>query len=228
MLPPNAHHRYKRKECVLLQPTKNTCAVMEIQKAEFVSSFTKESMCPKNDRPEFAFIGRSNVGKSSLINMLTNRKGLAKVSKTPGKTQLLNFFNIDDRWYLVDLPGYGYAKVSKTQQKTLTKMIDGYLANRTQLVLAFVLIDSNVRPAQSDLDFINRMGEYNVPFAIAFTKTDRQKKNVDLEKNIEDFLQEMRKTWETLPPYFLTSSEYTTGRAEVLAYIDEIMKALPS
>lgn len=201
---------------------------MEIHKAEFVSSFTKENMCPRDGRPEFAFIGRSNVGKSSLINMLTNRKGLAKVSKTPGKTQLLNFFNINDKWYLVDLPGYGYAKVSKTQQKTLTNMIDGYLSRRSQLVLAFVLIDSNIRPSTTDLDFINKMGEYNVPFAIAFTKTDRQKKNVDLDQNIADFLGELQKTWETLPPYFRTSSEYNTGRDEILQYIDQVLKSLPT
>ena len=201
---------------------------MEIQKAEFVSSFTQENRCPKDRRPEFAFIGRSNVGKSSLINMLTNRKGLAKVSKTPGKTQLLNFFNIDNRWYLVDLPGYGYAKVSKTKQRTLTNMINGYLKNRAALVVAFVLIDSNVPPSQTDLDFINHLGGYNVPFAIAFTKTDRQKKNVDLDKNIEAFLKELEKTWETLPPHFLTSSEYSTGREEILKYIDDILKSLPS
>ncbi len=201
---------------------------MEIVKAEFVSSFTGVNQCPKDGRPEFAFIGRSNVGKSSLINMLTGRKGLAKVSGTPGKTQLLNFFNIDDAWYLVDLPGYGYAKVSKTQQRNLNNMIDGYLSRRMQLVLAFVLIDANIPPSPADIEFINRLGTYDVPFAIAFTKTDRQKKQVDLDQNIEAFLQALSETWETLPPYFFTSSVRSTGRTEILDYIRHILKTLPS
>ncbi len=200
---------------------------MDIKKAEFVSSYTRESMCPKDGRPEFAFIGRSNVGKSSLINMLTGRKGLAKVSGTPGKTQLLNFFNINDSWYLVDLPGYGYAKVSKSQQRTLAKMIEGYLIRRAPLVLAFVLIDSNIPPTQTDLDFINQLGEFNVPFAILFTKTDRIKKG-NLDQNIEDFLEALKETWETLPPHFRTSSTYSTGKTEVLDYIAQILKTLPS
>ena len=200
---------------------------MDVKKAEFVSSYTRESMCPKDGRPEFAFIGRSNVGKSSLINMLTGRKGLAKVSGTPGKTQLLNYFNINDSWYLVDLPGYGYAKVSKSQQRTLAKMIEGYLIRRAALVSAFVLIDSNIPPTQTDLEFINQLGEYNVPFAILFTKTDRVKKG-NLDQNIEDFLEALKETWETLPPYFRTSSVYSTGKTEVLAYIAQILKTLPS
>ncbi|TNE59033.1 MAG: YihA family ribosome biogenesis GTP-binding protein [Bacteroidetes bacterium] len=200
---------------------------MEVLDARFVSSYPRESMCPKDGRPEFAFIGRSNVGKSSLINMLTGRKGLAKVSGTPGKTQLLNFFNIEDRWYLVDLPGYGYAKVSKSQQKTLANMIDGYLARRAPLVMAFVLIDSNIPPTRIDLDFIDHLGVLGVPFALVFTKTDRQKKG-DLEQNINDFLQEMLKTWETLPPYFITSASYRTGRTEMLDYIEQVIKSLPS
>ncbi|MCB0532207.1 MAG: YihA family ribosome biogenesis GTP-binding protein [Lewinellaceae bacterium] len=200
---------------------------MDVKKAEFVSSYTRESMCPKDGRPEFAFIGRSNVGKSSLINMLTGRKGLAKVSGTPGKTQLLNYFNINDSWYLVDLPGYGYAKVSKSQQRTLAKMIEGYLIRRAALVSAFVLIDSNIPPTQTDLEFINQLGEYNVPFAILFTKTDRVKKG-NLDQNIEDFLEALKETWETLPPYFRTSSVYSTGKTEVLDYIAQILKTLPS
>jgi GTP-binding protein len=200
---------------------------MDVKKAEFVCSYPRVGLCPKDKRPEFAFIGRSNVGKSSLINMLTGRKGLAKVSRTPGKTQLINFFNIDDQWYLVDLPGYGYAKVSKTQQRKLASMIEGYLIQRDSLVLAFVLIDSNIAPSQTDLDFINRLGEYSVPFAILFTKTDRDKKG-DLDKNIADFLEEMSKSWETLPPHFRTSSPYSTGKAEVLDYIAQIIKSLPT
>ncbi|MBK9337787.1 MAG: YihA family ribosome biogenesis GTP-binding protein [Lewinellaceae bacterium] len=200
---------------------------MDIKKAEFVSSFTAESHCPKTGLPEFAFIGRSNVGKSSLINMLTARNGLAKVSGTPGKTQLLNFFNINDRWYLVDLPGYGYAKVSKSQQKTLAAMIEGYLIRRAPLVLVFVLIDSNVPPTAIDLEFVNRLGEFGVPFALAFTKTDRQKKGV-LDNNVEAFLEAMRETWESLPPHFITSSKYSTGREEILDYIQQVLKSLPS
>ncbi len=215
-----------RKDCVLLQPAQ-TAALMDILKAEFVSSFPRESLCPKDGRPEFAFIGRSNVGKSSLINMLTAKKGLAKVSGTPGKTQLINFFTINDRWYLVDLPGYGYAKVSKTQQKNLAKMIEGYLIGRAALVLAFVLIDSNITPSKTDLDFINSLGEYGIPFALVFTKTDRLKKN-QIDHNIQLFLQELSETWETLPPHFITSSVYRTGREEVLKYINDTLKSLKS
>ena len=200
---------------------------MEINKAEFVSSYTAESHCPKGGVPEIAFIGRSNVGKSSLINMLTARKGLAKVSGTPGKTQLINFFNINDRWHLVDLPGYGYAKVSKTQQKKLAAMIEGYLFRRTTLLVAFVLIDANVPPSRTDLDFINLLGEHQVPFVLAFTKTDRQKKGVD-DSNAEKFLDAMREAWETLPPHFTTSSKTGAGREEMLGYIAKILKNKPS
>lgn len=200
---------------------------MEINKAEFVSSYTAESHCPKGGVPEIAFIGRSNVGKSSLINMLTARKGLAKVSGTPGKTQLINFFNINDRWHLVDLPGYGYAKVSKTQQKKLAAMIEGYLFRRTTLLVAFVLIDANVPPSRTDLDFINLLGEHQVPFVLAFTKTDRQKKGVD-DSNAEKFLDAMREAWETLPPHFITSSKTGAGREEMLGYIAKILKNKPS
>lgn len=199
---------------------------MEIHKAEFVSSFTAENQCPKTGRPEFAFIGRSNVGKSSLINMLTGRKGLAKVSATPGKTQLINFFNINDRWYLVDLPGYGYAKVSKSQQRSLANMIEGYLAKRQQLVLAFVLIDANVPPTRVDLDFINSLGELQVPFAIVFTKTDRHKKGVNQTDNISAFLQALSETWEPLPPHFLSSSVTGAGRTEILDYIAQVLRSL--
>ncbi|MFN0016476.1 MAG: ribosome biogenesis GTP-binding protein YihA/YsxC [Saprospiraceae bacterium] len=196
---------------------------MIITKAEFVSSFTSESQCPKVRFPEFAFIGRSNVGKSSLINMLTGRNGLAKVSATPGKTQLINFFNINDRWHLVDLPGYGYAKVSKTQQKILATMIEGYLLHRENLVLAFVLIDANVPPTRADLDFVNRLGEHQVPFALAFTKTDRNKKGVS-GGNAEAFLAAMSETWENLPQHFITSSKTAAGRKEVLDFIAKSLK----
>lgn len=199
---------------------------MEIVQAEFVSSFPKESMCPADGRPEFAFIGRSNVGKSSLINMLTGKKGLAKVSGTPGKTQLINFFLINQTWYLVDLPGYGYARVSKEKQKILSNMIGGYLQRRQSLLSAFVLIDSNIPPMKIDLEFVNYLGEHSVPFALIFTKSDRLKKNA-LDQNVTAFLREMAKTWETLPPHFITSAEYRTGKGEVLEYIHHVVTNRP-
>ncbi|MCC7503885.1 MAG: YihA family ribosome biogenesis GTP-binding protein [Saprospiraceae bacterium] len=197
---------------------------MEIQRADFVASYPKENLCPKDGRPEFAFIGRSNVGKSSLINMLTGRKGLAKVSGTPGKTRLLNYFLINQEWYLVDLPGYGYARVSKKEQGTLKAMINDYLLHRQPLQLAFVLIDSNIPPTKIDLEFVNALGGQGIPFALVFTKCDRLGK-VQLEKNVQAFLNELSKHWETLPPYFVTSSEYRTGRTELLGYISSVLQA---
>lgn len=194
---------------------------MEVTSAEFIASYPKESLCPADGKPEFAFIGRSNVGKSSLINMLT-RKGLAKVSATPGKTQLLNFFLINKRWYLVDLPGYGYARVSKEKQKVLANMINGYLVNRKSLLLAFVLIDSNLPPTRNDLEFVNGLGEKSIPFALAFTKADRIGK-MTVEKNIDLFMKELSKTWEQLPPYFITSSVRKTGKEEILGHIGKII-----
>jgi GTP-binding protein len=197
---------------------------MEIQSTEFVSSYPKESLCPKDGRAEFAFIGRSNVGKSSLINMLTAKKGLAKVSGTPGKTQLINFFLINQYWYLVDLPGYGYARVSKEKQKSLASLINGYLFNRGQMLLAFVLIDVNINPpSKVDLDFINSLGEHGVPFTIIFTKADRIKPGA-MERHIADFQAKLLETWETMPPYFVSSSERRTGRQEILDYIGDIVK----
>lgn len=195
---------------------------MEVTSAEFVASYPKVSQCPKDGRPEFAFIGRSNVGKSSLLNMLT-RKGLAKVSGTPGKTRLLNYFLINKTWYLVDLPGYGYARVSKGEQKALANMINGYFINRQELVCAFVLIDANIPPTKIDIEFINGFGEHGVPFALCFTKTDRIGK-VTLEQNIALFMDELSKTWETLPRYFITSSERKTGKTEILDYIEKYIK----
>lgn len=194
---------------------------MEINSAEFVASYPRERDCPTDGRPEIAFIGRSNVGKSSLINMLTGRKGLAKVSQTPGKTQLLNFFLINSRWYLVDLPGYGYARVSKTQQKNLSQMIDGYLLNRQALQLAFVLIDSTLEPTKIDLAFVNGLGEAGIPFALVFTKSD---KKGSIQANVKKFLDAMSESWETLPAHFITSSERRSGREEVLDYIRKILK----
>jgi len=198
--------------------------IMEITSAEFVASYTRESACPKGGPPEFAFIGRSNVGKSSLINMLTGRKGLAKVSGTPGKTRLLNFFIINQLWNLVDLPGYGYARVSKTERRNLEKLINGYFTNRAELCCAFVLIDSNISPTRNDLDFVNSMGEMQVPFALVFTKSDRIGK-VLLEENTQSFLHKLSETWETLPPYFITSSEYRTGREEMLDFIQKAIRS---
>jgi GTP-binding protein len=192
--------------------------LMEVNSAEFVASYPNERQCPSTGLPEFAFIGRSNVGKSSLINMLTARKGLAKVSGTPGKTQLLNYFLINQGWYLVDLPGYGYARVSKEKQRTLSQMIDGYLLHREALVLAFVLVDATIPPIKIDLQFINGLGEHGVPFALVFTKSDRVGK-VTLEQNIARFMAALSETWEQPPTYFITSSERRTGRDEILGYI---------
>lgn len=196
---------------------------MEIHNPEFIASYPRERDCPTDGRPEFAFIGRSNVGKSSLINMLTGRKGLAKVSATPGKTQLLNYFLIDQKWYLVDLPGYGYAKVSKGKQRELSNMIDGYLMNRQPLVLAFVLVDSNVPPQKLDIQFINGLGEAGVPFALVFTKADKLGHNT-LQRNLQAFFGELGKTWETMPPHFVTSSERSRGKEDILGYIGEALK----
>lgn len=196
---------------------------MDIISADFVCSYPKQSLCPKGGPPEFAFIGRSNVGKSSLINMLTGRKGLAKVSGTPGKTRLLNFFLINKSWHLVDLPGYGYARVSKKSQETLSKMINGYLLNREEMVMAFVLVDSSIPPVKIDIEFINGLGENGIPFVILFTKSDRVGKTT-LDKHIDLFMKELSETWETLPPHFVTSSEYRTGRDEVLNYIAKAVK----
>lgn len=197
---------------------------MTIETAEFVASYPDLAGCPTDGRPEFAFIGRSNVGKSSLINMLTQRKGLAKVSATPGKTQLLNFFNINRNWYLVDLPGYGYAKVSKKQHKNLGSMINSYLLNREELVTAFVLIDGTLdKPSNVDLEFVNALGEEGVPFALVFTKCDRVGGNT-LQRNVSAFLDKLAESWVELPRHFLSSSERTRGREEILDYIQHCLK----
>lgn len=191
---------------------------MDITQTEFVASFPKEATCPRDGRPEFAFIGRSNVGKSSLINMLTGRKGLAKVSGTPGKTQLLNFFLINHAWYLVDLPGYGYARLSKEKQKTLATMIDTYLRQRKTLTQAFVLIDSNIPPTKIDLQFVEGLGRHGIPFSLIFTKTDRISK-AQVDRHVTAFFQELEKIRILPPPHFITSSERRTGRSEVLDFI---------
>ena len=196
---------------------------MNITKSEFTISSATVSQCPKDTKSEFAFIGRSNVGKSSLINMLCNHKGLAKTSATPGKTLLINHFIINNDWYLVDLPGYGFAKRSKTVQKKLDQMITSYILQRKQLVNTFVLIDIRHDPMKIDTDFINWLGESQVPFSIIFTKADKLGP-VRAKQNATKWMNSLKEQWEELPPYFITSSEKKTGRDEVLDYIENILK----
>ena len=198
---------------------------MEIKKSEFVISAPTVSKCPKDDKPEYAFIGRSNVGKSSLINMLCNHKGLAKTSATPGKTLLINHFIINNEWYLVDLPGYGFAKRSKTVQQKLEQMIASYILQRKQLINVFVLIDIRHEQQKIDREFIDWLGESNVPFTIVFTKADKVGPG-KAKQNAQKWLEQLKDRWETLPPYYITSSEKKLGREELLAYIDEINKSL--
>jgi len=195
---------------------------MEIKQSEFVKSSAEIDQCPAGTLPEFAFIGRSNVGKSSLINMLTGRRKLAKTSNTPGKTQTINHFLINQQWHLVDLPGYGYAKVSKTTRDDWGKMIESYLLNRPQLVSLFVLIDSRIPPQKIDLAFIDWVGERRVPFSIIFTKVDKQNEK-KTRKSIRAFETAMRETWAELPPMLISSSVTRTGREEILAYLDELL-----
>lgn len=198
---------------------------MEIKKSEFTISSATISQCPKDTKAEFAFIGRSNVGKSSLINMICNHKGLAKTSATPGKTLLINHFIINNEWYIVDLPGYGFAKRSKTVQKKLDQMITSYILQRTQLVNTFVLIDIRHDPMKIDVDFINWLGESAIPFAIVFTKADKLGP-VRARQNAESWMNSLKAHWEELPPYFITSSESKQGKEELLGYIDSILKSL--
>lgn len=198
---------------------------MEIKKSEFIISAPTVSKCPKDDKPEYAFIGRSNVGKSSLINMLCNHKGLAKTSATPGKTLLINHFIINNEWYLVDLPGYGFAKRSKTVQQKLEQMIASYILQRKQLINVFVLIDIRHEQQKIDREFIDWLGESNVPFTIVFTKADKLGPG-KAKQNAQKWLEQLKDRWETLPPYYITSSEKKLGREELLAYIDEINKSL--
>lgn len=195
---------------------------MEIKYADFVGSFPLYTLCPKNNMPEYAFIGRSNVGKSSLINMLLNRQGLAKVSGKPGKTQSLNFYQINGSWHIVDLPGYGYAKISKTERAKWEKMINGYLTHRENLVCAFILIDSNVPPQQIDIEFIKTLGVMQVPFAIAYTKADKSKKKEIVEANIENFRQKLLEDWEEMPQEFITSANKKGGREEILEFVEKL------
>jgi len=198
---------------------------MDIKKAEFVISSPTITKCPIDTKPEYAFIGRSNVGKSSLINMLCNHKKLAKISSTPGKTLLINHFIINNEWYLVDLPGYGYAKQSKTTQDKLDKMIRGYILQREQLINVFVLVDVRHDAMNIDRNFIDWLGASNIPFSIIFTKTDKLG-SVKGKQNAEKWMDTLKDKWETLPPYFISSSEKRTGREEILDYIEQINKSL--
>lgn len=198
---------------------------MDIKTAEFTLSSPRESMCPKDTKPEYAFIGRSNVGKSSLINMLSRNKKLAKTSSTPGKTLLINHFLMNREWYLVDLPGYGYAKRSKTEVAKLDQMIRGYILEREQLVNVFVLVDIRLEPQKIDLEFINWLGVSSVPFAIVFTKADKLSES-KVKANVDAYVKTMLETWEEMPPYFITSSDNARGRDEVLNYIDQINQSL--
>lgn len=198
---------------------------MKIHTAEFVISAPTVGKCPAADRPEYAFIGRSNVGKSSLINMLTGRKGLAKTSSMPGKTLLINHFLINESWYLVDLPGYGYARRSKAQQEELTRMIKSYVCERENLTCLFLLIDSRHEPQNIDIEFIRFLGENGIPFAIVFTKADKNRSG-ELKRNVKGFLDKMSEEWEELPPHFVTSSAHSDGREELLDYIDEVNRSL--
>lgn len=194
---------------------------MVIREASFLVSNTQVALCPTPNRPEYAFIGRSNVGKSSLINMLTSRSGLAKTSSTPGKTQVINHFNINDEWYLVDLPGYGYAKVSKTSRAEWGKMINAYLTKRANLTCVCVLLDSRHAPQPVDLEFMTKLGEAGVPFIMIFTKTDKQSAS-QTKALITAYLAKMGETWDELPRHFVTSAETGLGRDEVLDFITEI------
>lgn len=198
---------------------------MVITSAEFIISNSRVEKCPITGLPEYAFIGRSNVGKSSLINMLTGRKGLAMTSQKPGKTQLINHFLINRDWYLVDLPGYGYARLSRDGRDGLRRMIEDYILERTELVCLFVLLDSRLEPQRIDLEFIEWLGEEGIPFALVFTKADKLSRG-KLAANIAAYKERLLQQWEELPPLFITSAEARLGRDELLSYIDGINKSL--
>jgi len=197
---------------------------MVISSADFLISNTTFKKCPEDEKPEFAFIGRSNVGKSSLINMLTDKKKLAKTSSTPGKTQLINHFIINDNWYLVDLPGYGYAKASKKSRNNWEQFISEYLLHRKNLLTTFVLIDSRLEPQNIDLEFMNWCGEKGIPFSIIFTKSDKLSSSA-LQKKMSFYKKELLKYWEELPPVFISSSQSKLGRESILNYLNEILDA---
>ena len=194
---------------------------MDIHSAVYIVSSPDYTKCPAPDRPEYAFIGRSNVGKSSLINMLCNNDKVAKTSNTPGKTQLINHFNIDNEWYMVDLPGYGFAKVSQSQRKKWEKMIEDYLRKRENLVSVFVLIDSRHTPQKLDLEFVDNLRKWQVPFSLVFTKADKENQRV-VAANVKAFLEKMRQTWQFLPQHFVTSAVKKMGRDKILGLIGEM------
>lgn len=196
--------------------------MMEIKQAEFVSSVADVSKCPKADKPEFAFIGRSNVGKSSLLNMLTNRKNLAKTSNKPGKTQTINHFIINETWYLVDLPGYGYAKVSREKREGFGKIIENYVLNRENLHCLFILLDARLEPQKIDLEFIQWTGEKEIPLCLVFTKADKLTKNL-LNRNVFVYKTALLKMWEDLPAMIITSSTAKTGKEELLSFIGKAL-----
>lgn len=200
---------------------------MEISNAEFIVSNTDVKKCPPGHLPEYAFIGRSNVGKSSLINMLTGRKGLAMTSATPGKTMFINHFLINDSWYIVDLPGYGYARRGMKGQEQIRTIIEDYILEREQMTNLFLLIDSRLEPQKIDMEFMEWLGENGIPFSIIFTKADKLKGG-RLKMNINAYIRELRKQWEELPPYFVSSSEDRMGRTEILDYIESINKEVNS
>ena len=193
---------------------------MIIHSSSYIISSPDHTQAPSPDRPEYAFIGRSNVGKSSLINMVVGNEKLAKTSGTPGKTQLINHFSINDEWYIVDLPGYGFAKVSMSQRKKWEKMIEDYLRKRENLVNVFILIDSRHSPQKIDLDFVNKLGQWQVPFCLVFTKADKENQRT-VSKNVKDFLDKMRATWQFLPQHFVTSAVKKQGRDKILQFIEE-------
>ncbi len=197
--------------------------MVEIKTATFLKSSQGIADCPTDKRSEFAFIGRSNVGKSSLINMLTGKKDLAKTSSMPGKTKLINHFIINEKWYLVDLPGYGYAKTSKTDREKYQKLIDHYIFRREELFNLFVLIDSRIKPQAKDLEFIEKLGNHEVPFSIIFTKADKLGKAI-LDENIDTFLKKLSEQWEELPRWFVSSVVDKRGKEEILSYIENIEK----
>ena len=198
---------------------------MEIKTAEYVISSPTFSMCPKDSKPEYAFIGRSNVGKSSLINMVCRNRKLAKTSATPGKTMLINHFIINKEWYLVDLPGYGYAKRSKSEIDKLDRMIRGYILQRQQLTCVFTLVDVRLEPQKIDLEFINWLGQSGIPFCILFTKADKLSQQ-KVQLSVEAYKRKLSETWEEMPPMIVTSSEDKRGRDELLDYIDSVNKQL--
>lgn len=198
---------------------------MTIKQAVYVISSPSVETCPKPEKPEYAFIGRSNVGKSSLINMLCNKEGLAKTSSTPGKTKIINHFLINNAWYIVDLPGYGYAKISQSQRRQWEQMIENYLRKRENLVNVFILIDSRHTPQANDLEFVHKLGKWEVPFTLVFTKADKEKPTV-VELHVKAFLDKLRETWQFLPRSFVTSITKKQGRDEILNFIDDCNKAV--